>query len=283
MEKINSIVKMDVVGTREMIDKSYYESRFTKYDRVYFETNEDCDKLLSKIDVVDKKILTVLGSGDQAFHFYLNGAKHVDLFDVNKLTMYYYYLRIWNIKKNRTMYPNWHFDREFVKDLLSSVKPNSRQEAIAYRYWTEIVTKFDSNFLHQLYHAPNYKNLYENADINFLLERVEEDNFMFYDKDISLVFDIPKKYDIIYTSNIGDYIEKDSLILYRNNLYNHLNSGGIVLSSNLSHNLHYSILIYQKRVMDKYFKFNEISLRYEDNLMNDIGYYYKKRRIKKIF
>ena len=48
---------------------------------------------------------TVLASGDQAFYFYDNGAKKVDLFDINKLSIYYYYLRVWIIKYLGRFYP----------------------------------------------------------------------------------------------------------------------------------------------------------------------------------
>ena len=84
--EIDSTVIQDIKKTEEML-YSYYYNRFSTYDKVYFETNEKCDKIISNYDVKDKSVLTVLGSGDQAFQFYKHGAKNVDLFDVNKLTI----------------------------------------------------------------------------------------------------------------------------------------------------------------------------------------------------
>ena len=63
------------------------------HDRLYFNSNEDLDALLSKFDFRDKDILTVLASSDQLFYFYDKGARIVDTFDINKLTFYYYFLR----------------------------------------------------------------------------------------------------------------------------------------------------------------------------------------------
>ena len=76
MKDIDDIAKYDIKKTDEMLQAPYGSSRFTTYDRVYSETNEACDKIISKFDVKDKSILTVLGSGDQAFQFYINGAKN---------------------------------------------------------------------------------------------------------------------------------------------------------------------------------------------------------------
>ena len=102
--------------------------------------------------------------------------------------------------------------------------------------------------------------------------------FKFYHTDISGVVDIPQKYDFIYTSNLSDYVKKDKLVLYRENLYNHLNKGGIVLSSCLN-----GAETEQKRFMKKYFKYRKL-FSYDENLcsLDLVGYRYKKRMVKRI-
>lgn len=57
-----------------MFQEPYGLSKFITYDRVYSETNDPCDKIISKFDVKDKSVLTVLCSVDQAIQFYVNGA-----------------------------------------------------------------------------------------------------------------------------------------------------------------------------------------------------------------
>ena len=85
MDKISHDVykSINVVNSNML----YVES---KYNTLFFSTNENLDKLFSKIDVNGKNVLSVLWSGDHAFHLYNNGSSSVDVFDVNKLTIYYY-------------------------------------------------------------------------------------------------------------------------------------------------------------------------------------------------
>ena len=71
---------------------------FNDYSKVYYSSNEDFKNMFSSVDMNDKSVLTVLASGDQAIHFYNKGAKRVDVFDVNKITKYYYGIRLLAIK-----------------------------------------------------------------------------------------------------------------------------------------------------------------------------------------
>ena len=281
MEKLNNVIKYDISRTEEMFHTYYHPAKFSDYDKVYYETNEFCDKIISQFDVSGKSVLTVLGSGDQAFQFYKNGAKNVDLFDINKLAIYYYYLRIWNIKTFGTIYPEWCFDNEFIKKLLKSIKPKSRGEAMAYKYWSKFIDKFDSDLLKRFFYTP-YKDryIYNSSDLNLLLDGIN-DNVNFFNTDISSVIHIPNKYDFIYTSNLSDYISNERIALYRNNLFEHLNDGGIVLCSNVGSRGPNS---HQKRIVKRCFKYNDINVLNSDNLEDDkIGYCYTRRKIKRLF
>lgn len=283
METISSEIINDIKNTGEMLYNYNSYNRFTTYDRVYFETNEQCDKIISNFNVKDKTVLTVLASGDQAFQFYKHGAKNVDLFDVNKLTIYYYYLRIWHIRKNGKMYLKWCPKKGYIKNLLSSVNPKTHDELKAYEYWSLFIDKFDSNAFQRFFNSPYNKGTYKKIDTSLLLDKIDDDDFTFYNIDISNFFDLEKKYDYIYTSNLSDYIKDDKLTIYRDNLYNHLNKGGVVLSSNLSGSIYCYQYSNQRKIMERYFKFKCITDWNEELLdSDDIGYSYKKRRIKRI-
>ena len=41
--------------------------RFQDYNKIYFHSNENLKEIFSFIDVKDKDVFTVLGSGDQTF------------------------------------------------------------------------------------------------------------------------------------------------------------------------------------------------------------------------
>ena len=134
-----------------MFQEPYGSSKFTTYDRVYSETNDPCDKIISKFDVKDKSVLTVLCSVDQAIQFYVNGEKDIDLFDINMLTIYYYYLRIWHVKKYGTMYSEDIFNNNYFKEILKYLNPSSYNERLAYLYWNRFISKFDSDKLNNFF------------------------------------------------------------------------------------------------------------------------------------
>lgn len=113
------------------------------YDSLYYSSNEDFDGLFSQFNLKDKSILSIIGSGDQAFHLYNKGAKSVDLFDINKLTFYYYYLRMWCIKYFSSFYLE-DYGYRYISKLLKIVKPSSNQERLAYDYWVQLFEKVNS-------------------------------------------------------------------------------------------------------------------------------------------
>ena len=59
------------------------KSLFDKYSGIYPYSNENLDVLFNNLDLKDKEVLSVAGSGDHAFYSYNKGACNVDLFDVN--------------------------------------------------------------------------------------------------------------------------------------------------------------------------------------------------------
>ena len=77
---------------------------FNDYSKVYYSSNEDLNKLFSSIDMNNKSVLTVLASGAQALYCLNKGASKVDVFDVNKITKYYYGLRLLAIKYLNTSF-----------------------------------------------------------------------------------------------------------------------------------------------------------------------------------
>ena len=99
----------DISGTLRVIS-GYDED---EYSHLFFQSNDRLTDLFPKLDVYGKNVLTVLGSGDQALYFYKMGANCVDLFDINKLTFFYYYLRIWIIKYLNKSYPDYFPDESY--------------------------------------------------------------------------------------------------------------------------------------------------------------------------
>lgn len=67
---------------------------FSKISQCYQFTNEALDKYYRLLDLKDKNVLTVCGSGDQVIYAMMQDAKQIDVFDSNKLTYYYMFLKL---------------------------------------------------------------------------------------------------------------------------------------------------------------------------------------------
>ena len=84
MDVINDSIKAAYIVNEDYDNASKVKS---KLRRGYFTTNENLG-YLKQIDIKDEKVLTVCGSGDQAFLSIINGAQEVDTFDSNPLQYY---------------------------------------------------------------------------------------------------------------------------------------------------------------------------------------------------
>lgn len=259
----------------------FYGNELNDYCKIYYFSNEKVEKMIDSVDVSNKKVLTVLGSGDQAFHLYNKGACRVDLFDKNKLTIYYYYLRRWTILFLDIYYPTisdlvFRFDINLIKKIIKNVVPRNDEESKALDYWNLFVDKFTDENIADLFHLPEYESELKNnniSNIDIIKKRLINDNFNFYNKDFSWNVDMDQKYDIIYISNIPEWIYYKMggvhLEIFKYNLLKLLNENGIVLGTNLT-------LKEPNEAMRRIFRDN-FSIKYVgDNKNRYTGYQYKK-------
>lgn len=284
-------VENDVLETFNFDD--YSRNTYTKYSPVYPYTNEDLESLFSNLNVFGKNVLTVAGSGDQAFYAYHNGAKNVDLFDINCLTRYYYYLRMWvikyfncfyldnfeiankeeyadkycnmfNITKGSFRYSLKNIDKNFEL-LLSIVEPSCEDEKNAYNYWKIVFKKCKSNwgengfnyFLTNLFFADDISDDRKMiGDLSKVSNKILNNNHSFYNFDISRdLLKINKKYDVLIVSNIVDSIHSvGGMYTFRDNLYNLINDDGCCVLSNVK----YNIMDLKKEFLKEVFEFQEL-------------------------
>ncbi len=226
-------VLFDIKKTGRLLVKSEEK----QYNNIYYCTNEDLAALVKRFDVSGKDILSVLGSGDQAFYFYVNGAKSVDLFDINKLTIYYYYLRLWVIKYIGDYYPDIEFST-YIEDLLSIVKLESEDEEFALLYWKMFISNYSVDSMKALFNFNNSSMNYNRMeDVSELREKIQGKKPVFYNLDITedVSRQVNKKYDVVYVSNIRNWINISgkSWEQYRNSLYYLLGDKGVILCSNV--------------------------------------------------
>ena len=202
------------------------------YSSTYLFSTENIRGFSNKLPLKNNNVLTVCSSGDQAFNFILNGAKKVDLFDINIFTKYYFYL-----KKAAIMALSYD---EFLDFFFN--KKRRTQNSCLYIYlslrkfinddeirlfWDYLFSKYqnnifyNSNFIYNINYKKNsiiqYNDYLLNEDnYNKLKKNLTDSNFNFYSTDIfSELVPSDNKYDIVYLSNIFDYlIYKDDLKFY---------------------------------------------------------------------
>lgn len=248
------------------------------YSWVYAQTNEHLRELYSNVDFMGKNVLSVASSGDQMFMAYAFGAKHVDLFDVNKLTFYYYYLRLWTIQYFDRFYPKIPFHKRYLNDLLRMVKVKDEAEEMALNYWHEILDGVNSAMLANIFiyegkHLDGSKN-----ELSIIKDSLTSDKSTFYNFDLSNYFKCEDKYDIVVASNIVDWLHGSEAAIerYKDNLYNLLNDNGIVLCSDLGAG---GASRLQKRIFEKEFDYHKYpAFKQKDNSERPSGFEFQKKR-----
>ena len=244
------------------------------HDRIYYSSNEDLKSLLSEVELQDKKVLSVLGSGDQVFSLHLKDVKSIDTFDINPLSKYYYFLRKWSILYCDNLYPNV-FSNEEIYKILQLVKPRSLNEMEAYTYWKKYIKHFYPFFTKNLFFVSSNPKRNEIEDLKKLKEKLLSEKFQFHSMDLS-VDKIPSKYDSIIISNILEYYSTKPKAMQTivSNLYDMLSDNGKVVVSYLM-NLGSTYL--EDNSFFSYFTPWDLF----DQKGNNIGRVYKKRDVNK--
>lgn len=226
--------------------RSYYD-----YYKVYFSTNEKLDLLLDSIDFKDKEVLSVLASTDQYLKIKKLGAKKVETFDINILTYYYCFIRLWSIKYFGMLYPVFIVENDYDKfnDLLSKVDASSDDEKKALCFWKKLLNnKVDFSKMFHFYK----KNLLSDDAESFMEIAKEKVDFSKFDLTKKQKFN--KKYDIVFISNILEWTNGDcvSTSKIENNLLSLLRDNGVVLCSKLNYVFEYNDLHEQSVFMDNF-------------------------------
>lgn len=266
-----NVVERDIKNTDYL-----FRGKNCGINRPYFNTNEDLNEIFSNFDIKGKNVLTVIGSGDQAFHFYNNDAKHVDLFDKNKIAIYYFYLRMWFIEYCDSYYPNYEMNNSIIKELLKLVEPKNMSEKIAYDYWSSYVNTFGEKDTEWLFGNNNWIGPNKLDKLDKLKKCIADRNFDISCVDISKESINGKKYDIIFKSNITDYVRIENFDFYLDNLDKHLSDNGIIISTNVLHSYpdYYEVKMFLSR-----FKMQEMPKIYDKRKEKVLspGYIYTRK------
>lgn len=211
---------------------------FVHSGHVYLNSNEQLDSVFTDFDFRDKNIFSVLGSGDQAFHLINRGARRVDLFDINVLTKYYFYLRIWMIKYLDLFYYNNHLSSSFINQLLEIVTPTNENEKDALYYWKKLMKKNIFNDYEGLIFSRDSVNVKKNyiTDLERIKDYISRNDFNISNIDITGDIIPTNKYDYVILSNINEWLFADSyskIWQYVRNIDDLLCDDGIAICSRL--------------------------------------------------
>ena len=84
---IENIVNESMKQVRSSF-KSLMHPVFNEYSSIYTFTTENLGGYIKKLNLKNKKVLTVTASLDHMLNLVLNGVKEIDNFDINKNTYY---------------------------------------------------------------------------------------------------------------------------------------------------------------------------------------------------
>lgn len=203
--------EMDVVNACKMIDGDDVDESY--YNKIYMSSNESLKNLFLNFDISLKDVLTVLGSSDQLFYSYLNGAKRVDCFDINVLARHYYYLRKWSIDYLGMYYPPDSFLKShlWIYNLLSLVTCGSEEEEESFSFWKLFIARSLGCDNKSLFFVGkgDYNTV---SDLHNLKCALKTYPFRFYHQDLSMPLSFDDKYDVIIISNILEYLSKPEQI-----------------------------------------------------------------------
>ena len=262
----------------------------SKYMPFYHNTNENLSRLFYNFSIKNKNVLSVLGSSDQVFSCLYYGAKEVDSFDVNRLTIYYYYLRKWLLKEN-IEYPNEDNinileNNKNLYTLIQNLKidENNINENKARLFWLNYLYRTPGKLTKNLF----FKTVSARSQVPYkyaldiVYDKIPNKDIIFYNMDILKNFKIDKKYDIIILSNILEYaFNTEDFEIVRENLDRLLNPGGEAICSYIINEQDSKRHSVEEKVITR----NNLSIRefndeYKDIFNNyvQVGYAYTKRK-----
>ena len=207
---------------------SKYDNNFGRFSPTYTVSNERLSEAMEVLKPRGKSVLTVAASGDQAFFYKINGASHVDTFDISYCAQV-----MMNVKTAAVQTLDYTGYKEFLKSIKSAntdIMSVSKFPKISVAL-SQDVKRFLNAVRGQKYRlggtnfnpmtAAQYKKLRAGVNVPF--------NFIWSDV-MSLSGHLTQKYDQMYMSNIFQYnCDKDKNVKLIQDLLPFLNDGGEIM------------------------------------------------------
>lgn len=205
-----------------------YDNNFGRFSPTYTVSNERLSEAMEVLKPRGKSVLTVAASGDQAFFYKINGASHVDTFDISYCAQV-----MMNVKTAAVQTLDYNEYEEFLNSIKSAnadIMSVSKFPKVSVAL-SQDAKRFLNAVRGQKYRlggtnfnpmtAAQYKKLRAgvNAPFNFIWSDV-----------MSLSGHLTQKYDQMYMSNIFQYnCDKDKNVKLIQDLLPFLNDGGEIM------------------------------------------------------
>ena len=238
------------------------------YSQIFYQTNEDLVDAYLDVDFKDKDVLSVMASGDHVLTSRFLEARKTDAFDCNRLTLYYFYLRLWALQYKKELYPKiMDGDNDWLEYLLRWVRPRNEQEARAKMFFSQHVQ--DDTVMYKLFYdeemQPDGRTLFTKPEE---LSDCLSPELDFYHINLFEETHLPHTYDIALVSNIMDLTGVDPVKIHiaYENLDRFIRPGGSIICSRLIYRSKDEMEV-EKRIFEKSFEF----------IPKDEGYVYQKK------
>ena len=270
-------LKKDLEETKNVI----HAKTSKNYGKIYLHSNELLKGIIPKLKLNNKKVLTILGSSDQIFHFYNGGAERVDAIDINRLAIHYFYLRKWTIQYLNQYYPDEDMSLDYIRKVLSKTVVHSKEEEDSLHYWYSFVNEMEKENTDNLYNSGDNFSINRLYNFSTLRDKLFNVDIKLFNQNLFGDLFIDGKYDVIFTSNIADYVAptRENFEKYRDNIDSLLSENGIIISSNV---LRSRPTMIEKEVFGEKFesaKFPVVDSEYID--CSPATVYMRKNRFKK--
>lgn len=233
----------------EQISKTlkYVKSKLYSLDYAHFNdscpmytlTTENIASYLKRINIKDKKVLTVTSSGDHMLNMAFKDCKKIDCFDINKNAYYMQKLKIEALKiLSYDEFLDFFTDCEECKTIVEPISYHRKINENPFTFSFEQYKKIRENLSEDLkfYWDNMYKtfnkdgkklsdticicndkktakkiNLYLQNEKNYteLKEKIDDVKIDYYNIDVLKLYKLKEKYDMIFLSNIYRYLIED--------------------------------------------------------------------------
>lgn len=121
------MLRSDIKIANRILDGYAEDYSNDKRNVIYGTATEEIDHFMPVLNVENKKVLTVAGSGDQILSCALYGAQSVDAFDINPFQLYYSRLKVaamkaLNVDEYNKYFYNNGFYHIYSKELYSKIR-----------------------------------------------------------------------------------------------------------------------------------------------------------------